>query len=214
MIPERDGSTIWTGFRLTPDIQKLIRQRFMAGVRKVDIARELGINPKTVTAWTADLSPPQRSAKTLLAKLLERTDKNGPMPSISGWTRGRCWLWTGPKTDQGYGEITLYVGGKNKCLKAHRAMYEELVGPIPEGLEPDHLCSVRPCVNPEHLEPVTHAENLARGATANWLGRRQVCAKGHDVSGANGRSAKGHGRRCKQCHRERMRRVRREAAHA
>lgn len=213
MIHERGGSQIWTGLRLPREIQEHIRDRYLAGVRKADIAREFGINPKTVTAWTADLTPPERPPKTLLAKLLERTDKNGPIPPIQGWTRGRCWLWTGSVNDRGYGQLGLYVGGKkNKCLKAHRAMYEEVVGPIPEGFEPDHLCSVRACVNPDHLEPVTHAENLARGATWNRLGRQQVCAKGHDVSGTNGRSASGRGRRCKQCHRERLGRVRREAA--
>ena len=67
---------------------------------------------------------------------------------------GRCWNWTGRQDDDGYG--TFGAGG------AHRYSYELLVGPVPTGLELDHLCRVRSCVNPNHLEPVTHAENMRR----------------------------------------------------
>lgn len=68
-----------------------------------------------------------------------------------------CWLWTG-STANGYGQAR--VGGKT--VRAHRASYELLVGPIPEGLTLDHLCHVKNCVRPEHLEPVTAAENTRR----------------------------------------------------
>ena len=68
-----------------------------------------------------------------------------------------CWLWTGPKYHNGYGQAR---GGR-----VHRLMYEALVGPIPDGLELDHLCRIRECVNPEHLEPVTRAENARRART-------------------------------------------------
>ncbi len=66
-----------------------------------------------------------------------------------------CWLWTGRLNWRGYGEISV----KNKFVKAHRYAYEFLEAPIPEGLEIDHLCRVRNCVNPDHLEAVTHKEN-------------------------------------------------------
>jgi hypothetical protein len=74
-------------------------------------------------------------------------------------TRG-CWLYEGHLTlgSSGYGLIG--VDRTNKVT--HRLMYEELVGPVPEGLELDHLCCVTRCVNPDHLEPVTHAENCRR----------------------------------------------------
>lgn len=76
-----------------------------------------------------------------------------------------CWLWTASLTGDGYGRISL--GGKFGPMGlAHRVAYELLVGPIPEGLELDHLCRVRRCVNPEHLEPVTHAENVRRAQEA------------------------------------------------
>ena len=74
-----------------------------------------------------------------------------------------CWRWTGP-TAGGYGRVQIY---------AHRWMYEREVGPIPDGLQIDHLCRNPLCVNPEHLEPVTHAENQRRKS------ERPVCGKGH-----------------------------------
>jgi hypothetical protein len=70
-----------------------------------------------------------------------------------------CWLWTGAKHEKGYG--LLKVAGQ--MHRAHRFVYELLVGPIPEGLSLDHLCRVRNCVNPNHLEPVTTGENIRRG---------------------------------------------------
>ena len=90
---------------------------------------------------------------------------------------GTCWLWTGAKNNKGYGSVG--VGGGKSAL-AHRTIYELLVAPIPEGLTIDHLCMVKACVNPEHLEPVTREENCSRQA-------RQIteCAKGHPLSGPN-----------------------------
>lgn len=72
-----------------------------------------------------------------------------------------CWLWTAA-TEKGYG---LYRHD-GRLSKAHRVVYELLVGPVPTGLDLDHLCRVRNCVNPAHLEPVTRAVNLRRGAEA------------------------------------------------
>lgn len=73
-----------------------------------------------------------------------------------------CWVWQLYKVGAGYGRMT--VAGRQ--VLAHRHYYEQHVGPIPEGLELDHLCRVRCCVNPAHLEPVTHAENQRRGIRA------------------------------------------------
>jgi hypothetical protein len=71
-----------------------------------------------------------------------------------------CWLWTGARTHAGYGLLTINYANHY----AHRWSYELHVGPIPPGLDLDHLCRVRHCVNPEHLEPVTRKTNLNRGA--------------------------------------------------
>ena len=69
-----------------------------------------------------------------------------------------CWLWTGGIQPKGYGTFRF----RGKHYLAHRAAYEMFVGPIPDGLEIDHTCCVRHCVNPDHLEPVTPSENVLR----------------------------------------------------
>lgn len=73
---------------------------------------------------------------------------------------GGCWLWTGPTDRDGYAR---QVGWYGALARPHRLIYEVLVGPIPDGLQIDHLCRVKRCVNPEHLEPVTTQENTRRG---------------------------------------------------
>lgn len=71
-----------------------------------------------------------------------------------------CWLWKKAKTEDGYGLVWF----QGRVCRAHRHFYEQNIGPIPDGLEIDHLCRNRDCVNPKHLEPVTGKENTRRGA--------------------------------------------------
>lgn len=74
-----------------------------------------------------------------------------------------CWLWTGcTNSNGGYGRV--YLSNPKRSQVAHRYIWEQVVGPIPAGMELDHLCRVRNCVNPDHLEPVTRGENMRRGS--------------------------------------------------
>lgn len=75
-----------------------------------------------------------------------------------------CWIWQRKLDISGYARLTITADdGSQRSTPAHRASYEAFVGPIPDGLTIDHLCRVTRCVNPAHLEAVTHAENVRRG---------------------------------------------------
>ena len=119
-----------------------------------------------------------------------------------------CWLWQGYVSRQGYGQMKV----DHRHWKAHRFAYVVWRGPIAEGLEIDHLCRVRRCVNPDHLEPVTHRENVRRGDLSLANARRHLakthCVHGHSYGNAivrpNG------ARQCRECKRQHdRRRVRR-----
>jgi len=87
-----------------------------------------------------------------------------------------CWEWTGCRERSGYGSF--YMGQRRAY--AHRAAYQLLVGPIPDGLQVDHLCRNRACVRPDHLEPVTQRENILRGASpAAHRAQQTHCLRGH-----------------------------------
>lgn len=137
----------------------------------------------------------------LPASVWEKVDKNGPVP-VHRPELGPCWLWLGWKNEKGYGRHR--VGRQQR--KVHRSVYEELVGPIPEGLEPDHLCRIRHCCNPAHQELVTHAENVRRGRSGSPQSERTTCPAGHAYDESNTRwSTRSGGRRyrvCRACQRD------------
>jgi hypothetical protein len=117
---------------------------------------------------------------------------------------GDCWLWQGgihQKT--GYGQAWY----QNTNRLAHRAFYELLVGPIPAGLQLDHLCRVRHCVNPEHLEPVTARVNTLRGDTLPARNAAKTeCDHGHEFTPENTYfHAKKGARCCRACKNARQR---------
>lgn len=119
-----------------------------------------------------------------------------------------CWLWTGFVDKTGYGTRSPGAGVPGSRL-AHRQFYELLVGPIPPGLVIDHLCRVRHCVNPEHLEPVTQRENLLRGiglsATKTGI---VACPNGHPYENDSYYVDRGGSRRCRECARANKERYR------
>lgn len=102
---------------------------------------------------------------------------------------GGCWLWTAGLTSriEGCGYGALHQDGRYRV--AHRVLYEELIGKVPPGLELDHLCRVRRCCNPNHLEPVTRQENGRRGIAGKVAAAKNKakthCLKGHPYSGDN-----------------------------
>lgn len=112
-----------------------------------------------------------------------------------------CWEWTASKDRGGYGTFKL----DGKTAIAHRVSYRLFVGEIPKGLELDHLCRVRHCVNPKHLEPVTKAENTRRGIAGDQFRNRTHCVKGHPFSGDNLFVRKNGHRECRTCMRDRAR---------
>lgn len=119
-------------------------------------------------------------------------------------TTGDCWEWTGSTTDRGYGQFN----NGTTMVKAHRWMYELAIGPIPAGLDLDHLCRNTSCVRPSHLEPVTHRENVLRGTGPTATNAAKThCPNGHPL----GDEADNSGRRyCRICHRGNAREFMRE----
>jgi HNH endonuclease len=109
----------------------------------------------------------------------------------------KCWIWTGATNDDGYG----VVGIEGKIKYVHRVSFEAIVGPVPEELELDHLCKIRVCYNPNHLEPVTHLENVRRGESFNR--NKIVCKNGHEFTIENTVNRVTGGRYCRQCNRDR-----------
>lgn len=116
-------------------------------------------------------------------------------------TETGCWLWTAMLDSCGYGRLRVgrAMDKPGRMVASHRLSYEHFKGPIPDGLEIDHLCRVRSCCNPDHLEAVTHAENKLRSAGYN---RRAVCQRGHALTDDNVRPTQ-RGRKCLTCCRER-----------
>lgn len=125
-----------------------------------------------------------------------------------------CWIWTGAaggREGARYGRI--FAGrrtdaGHPAAEQAHRIAYQLAIGPIPEGMEIDHLCRVTLCVNPDHLEAVTPLENQRRGSAPMQAQRKQThCKRGHAFTPENTYSWRGM-RRCRKCQADDARRYR------
>jgi hypothetical protein len=134
-----------------------------------------------------------------------KVDRNGPIPEYRP-NLGPCWLWLAYTNSDGYGLFAIWEDGHTHTERAHVVAWGVTRGAVPDGLVLDHLCRIRSCVNPDHLEPVTNAENIRRGMAPTIVAYREgTCLRGfHEMTGANAMSV-GQGRTCRECHRARRR---------
>lgn len=118
-----------------------------------------------------------------------------------------CWIWQGRHNNCGYGSMTMQTPDGPRSQSVHRVAYEHFVGPIPAGMYIDHLCRVRDCFNPDHLEPVTPRENLMRSpiAPAARNARKTHCPRGHAYTPDNIYASRETGRICRTCQNARSR---------
>ena len=143
--------------------------------------------------------PPMHPHRTDKERFWAKVDINGPVPEYNP-SLGNCWIWIGTRGADGYGRFYFVPGTKRRKV-AHRWLYESIFGPIPSGFQLDHLCRVRYCVRPSHLEVVTCAENIARGETSQWQRDKTHCPQGHPYAGDNLFIRKRGGRVCGECRR-------------
>lgn len=144
--------------------------------------------------------------------------RKGPPAQERFWAKvyiaDGCWLWAAHRNNKGYG---VFSPAWDIRVYAHRWSYEQAKGPVPEGLELDHLCRNPACVNPDHLEAVTHRENILRSEAPTAINAAKThCINGHAFDLENTFLRAGGGRQCRACYRERsaarQRLVRRAAA--
>lgn len=134
-----------------------------------------------------------------------KVERNGPVPEARP-DLGPCWIWPEiVSTNGGYGR---FWDGE-RTVTTHRWSYERFVGPIPDGLQLDHLCRVRACCNPTHLEPVTQLVNIRRSPRI----KPTHCPQGHEYTPETSRTKKTGSRSCVICSNAR-RRARRAAQRA
>lgn len=129
-----------------------------------------------------------------IARLWSKVDKGGPVPAHRP-ELGPCWLWTDkPEKQSGYGRISWKEGSKHRARKAHHIVWLVVRGELPpnigHGLDDvvtDHLCRVRLCVNPDHIEWITHRENIERGTVGHHNRSKDACPSEHAYTPENTR---------------------------
>jgi hypothetical protein len=177
--------------------------------RRLPVEQPPLLDWRAATHWSHNRKPcrleitGENMAKTpLIERFWPKVNKEGPVPDNRP-ELGRCWQWTASTTAGGYGQIRA-GGTAGTMLYAHRLAYEFTIGPIPNGLQLDHLCRNRACLNPSHLEPVTNRINGLRGQSFAAINARKThCPKGHEYTTENTVVDSNTGSRsCRTCRRE------------
>ena len=181
------------------DTKRLVREKCGACYERARHGRGSRKWPPLDPEIEACLLPVPGTSRTFARRVFSYVDASGD-----------CWEWTGTLNADGYGVIGKGKRGAGN-MQAHCAVWELLVGSIPDDLDYDHLCKNHSCVNPDHGEIVTSAENTARTWRAKMFKVRVVCDFGHPLDGRRGGKRSGQ-RHCKTCNRKRMRKVRPQAA--
>lgn len=157
----------------------------------------MGVPPKPKLAELKTVTTPKGVVRPLTQRELDRL-----------WAHVRedaqgCWIWSGRRYPSGYGGFSL----GRETTYTHRIMYMIFVGEIARGLHTDHLCRIRECCNPDHLEAVTCRENVMRSPIQLMAinARKTHCKRGHPLSGENLHVNKDGGRVCRACVAERAR---------
>ena len=186
-----------------PDAAEVIEQAVKKAIKRGDVSPNAAW--QLIEFWAADALAAYDAEDFAATREKSAEDSDG----LRFWSKvrqdmvseyaphlGACWIWAAGRFQTGYGNFYLDGG----VHYAHRVAYEIEVGPIPEDFEIDHLCRVRPCVRPSHLEAVTKQENIRRAALM-----RTHCPSGHPYEGDNLTTKTDGSRRCKECHRQQER---------
>lgn len=184
--------------RILPPDAELIELRDQ-GLTLQEIGDLHGVGRSTVGMALRRAGVPRRPPRSAEDRFWPKVDKMGPVPEHAPHL-DRCWLWTAAQDGHGYGNFFRGPTRADGYVKAYRMAYELEVGPVPDGLQLDHLCRVTLCVRPTHLEPVEQRQNILRGVS---VGSRNAvateCIRGHAFDEAN-TIARPDGRRgCRAC---------------
>jgi Pyruvate/2-oxoacid:ferredoxin oxidoreductase delta subunit len=127
----------------------------------------------------------------------EEQRRDGFFKFVSPAPNTGCWFWLGNHSPAGY---AMFTAKKGRISGAHRYSYEIHKGPIPVGLEVDHICNMKGCVNPDHLQALTSRQNQMRtNSPIAQNSRKTHCHKGHEFTPENTVKHSGGGRECREC---------------